>query len=436
MHIAKISAISLCLVALDSHAGSSGINPGSSSTLGPSSSINSISSAFNNPAMNSLMVSDENIWRFSFLPNFGFNAEIGDVDDFADDLDELIDIIDDPNSTDDSAEEVLDRFNTTLIQMGESGYIKQSAYFNAPFLPLYYRSDVLGGTLGVGLKAETQIGLRILDDPLSFDDQNGTYSTATALYIKAGIEQALSVSYSRAILAEDGEDRLFAGVKLTLMNLELSKQVITIQQLDGKDIDDVISDEYDNNLESTTNFGLDIGLVWNANNYRLGLTIENLNSPEFDYGVIGENCTDRGENNEFRSNCESASYFIQEKGEIKAAETHTKHALLRVDGLYKLSDNWVIAGSLDLAEYDDVTGFENQWFHLVTSYDINSFKIPSARFGYKSNLAGEKTSSLSFGFHLFKYFGLDIEYGLDSVEVDDSTVPRRIGLAFSFEQRF
>lgn len=432
----KIVALGFCLATANSYGGSSSINPGSSATLGPSSSSYSIASAFNNPAMNSLMVANEKNLRFSFLPNFGLNLEVGDVDNFTDELDELIDIIDDPGSTTDSAEDVLERFNTTLLDMGESGYLKQSSYFNAPFLPLYYRSDFLGGTLGVGLNWETQIGLRILDDPLTFDDQNGTFSTATALYIKAGIEQNLSVSYGRALLSDKGKDRLYAGVKVKLMNVELSKQVFPILQLDGRDVQDVIKDEYDDNLKSNTNIGIDIGLVWDADNYRVGLTIENLNSPEFDYGTVGENCIDRPENTESRSNCESAAFFIQEKGDIKAKETHTKHALTRVDGLYKLSDHWTIVSSLDLAEYDDVTGFENQWWHIAMAYDANSFVLPSARVGYKKNLAGSETTSLTVGFNLFKYFGLDIEYGLESVDVDGSSYPRRLGLSLGFEQRF
>ncbi len=432
----KALALGFCLSATNSYAGSSSINPGSSSTIGPSSSSYSIPSAFNNPAMNPLMVAEEKNWRMSFLPNFGLNVEVGDVDNFADDLDELIDIIDDPGSTDDSAEEVLDRFNTTLIEMGESGYIKQSTYFNAPFLPLYYKADFLGGTLGVGLGLETQIGLRILDAPLSFDDQNGTFSTATALYIKAGIEQNLAVSYGRAIMSEGSKDRLYAGVKVKLMNVELSKQVLPILQLDGQEVQDVIEDEYDQNLKSSTNIGIDVGLVWDDENYRVGLTIENLNSPDFDYGTIGENCTDRPENTDSRSNCEAAAFFIQQQGEIRARETHTKHALLRVDGLYKLSDRWAILSSLDLAKYDDVTGFENQWFHAAMSYDSAGTLVPSARVGYKKNLAGFEVASLTFGFTFFRYFGLDIEYGLESVDVDGSSYPRRVGIAFGFEQRF
>lgn len=68
--------------------------------------------------MNSLLVvANDEAWRFSYFPSFGFSAEFGDVANFSDDLDEeLIDIIAGSSSTNDSVSEVLERFNTTLLE--------------------------------------------------------------------------------------------------------------------------------------------------------------------------------------------------------------------------------------------------------------------------------------------------------------------------------
>ncbi|MFT7560596.1 MAG: hypothetical protein ACI93R_002518 [Flavobacteriales bacterium] len=438
--VRKYIVLALCSSSIFVHAGSSSINPGSSMSMGASSNHHSLSSALNNPAMNSLVIKEDENWRLSFLPTIAFNLELGQVDDFADDLDELIDIIDDPNSTTDSVTDTLDRFNQTLVKMGESGYLKSSLHIDAPFLPLAVRSDVLGGTLGLGLSMDTQIALRILDDDLSFDEQNGTFSTATSLYIKSGIAKKLSLSYSRSMLnnivqlTERGT--LYGGVKLNVISLDLSKQVTQIQQLDGQGVEDVVEDEYDNNLESTTNVGIDLGLVWDTPKYRLGLVFENLNSPEFDYGTIGEDCATREENSLLRTNCEVAAEFIQNKGTIKAREAHTMHAYTRVDALYKLNERWLISSTLDLASYEDVVGFENQWAHLATSYNFKNNIIPSLRIGYQQNLAGDSTSSLAFGATILKYFSLDFEWGLESVSVDDSSAPRRFGFSFSVQERF
>jgi hypothetical protein len=413
-----------------------GTNIGDSMTFGPSLQSNSASSSFSNPAMNSLMLSDQQTWQFSVVPSFGFGVEVGSVDNFADDLDDLIDIIDDPNSTTDSASEVLDRFNGVLGEIGESGYISQSSQFNAPLLPLFYQSDVLGGTIGVNLNLQNQINLSVLDAELFFDDQNGTFSTATSLYLKSGIETTLSVSYGRELFSNLSKGQLYAGVTANVIHAELSKQVMPLLQLDGAEVSDVIQDEYDNNINATTNVGLDVGVVWNADRYRLGLVVENINSPEFEYGAVGENCAERAENTLARSNCEAAAYFIQSEGEIAARETYTKHARARAEGWYSLSSSWSVSSSMDLAEYDDIIGQQNQWLHLALGYESSRLLLPSARIGYKANMTGAETSSVALGLNFIRHFGLDLEYGLDEVEVDGATYPRRLGFSISFAQNF
>lgn len=435
-----ICVAALCLWSTGTHAGSSSINSGSSMTSGPSSNHYSLHAGTSNPALGELMIGDDKHWRFSYFPSVSVNVEIGEVDNFSDDLDELIDILDDPNSSDESVSDLLDRFNQTLVVMGESGYIKNSASVYAPLFPLYYSSDALKGTFTFELKWDAQVGLRILDAPLSFDNQNSSFSTATALYLKSGIATSLSAAYSREIPQVKwdflGDGKLYGGVKLNLIRLELSKQVTPIQQLDGKDVDDVIKDEYDSNLRSSTNVAIDVGVVWDSERYRAGFTIANLNSPSFDYGTVGENCDAREENSLTRSACETARFFALERGEISTRETHTMQAFPRIDGLYKISKRWLVSSSLDLAEYNDVVGFDNQWFHVATSYEGRGYLVPSTRIGYQTNLADGSTSSINAGVTLFKALSLDLEWGLESVTVDGSSVPRRLGFALGFEQKF
>ena len=413
------------------------LNTGSAMTMGPSSNHHSMTSSFNNPAMNPFMIDDEEKWRISYLPNIALNFEIGPVDNFVDDLDELIDILDDPNNApdDEDPSDLLDRLNLTIAKIGESGYLKQNTTINLPFLPLYRDSDFLGGVFGVDMSLNSQIGTRILADDIELSNNN-SFTSSTSVYLKSGIERRLSVSYGRSIIQENGESHLYAGVKVNIINLELSKQVTLLQDLAGEDITDYIRDEYDNNLVSTTNIGIDVGLVWDTEDYRVGLVLENLNAPSFKYGTIGEECVAPPSDEQEPSSCQVAAEFIQVKGYLKARETHTKNPLLRTDGLYKITDKWFASASLDLAAYDDTVGFENQWMHIATSYDTNSLLLPSARIGYQKNMAGSKTSSLTFGLTLLKYLNLDIEYGLESATVDGDTYPRRLGFAIGVEERF
>ncbi len=421
--------------------GTAGVNTGSSMTMGPSSNIHSIESASNNPAMNSLLVADDEAWRFSYFPSIGFSAEFGDVENFSDDLDELIDIIDDSSSTNDSVSEVLERFNATLVKMGDSGYLKSTLGFGLPLPRLVHRSERLGASLGVSASMQQQVGVSVLDSELSFDEQNGTFATASSLYIKSGIEKSVSFSYSKPLrmLKNRGlpnEPKLYGGITARVISLSLSKQVSPLQQLDGRDVSAVLKDEYKTNLNESTKIGLDAGLVWDAGKYRLGLTIENINSPTFDYGDIGTNCELREENTASRSSCEAAALFIQQRGEIKARESHKMYARTRVDGLYHFNTRWVGTASLDLAKYNDIVGFENQWFHAATAYQFQNNIVPSLRAGFQRNMAGEKLSSVTLGVNLLKYFSLDMEYGLSSTSIDGTSAPRRFGIALGVEERF
>ncbi len=422
-------------------AGTAGVNSGSSMTTGPSSSPLSLEASTHNPAMTSLVVPDKQRWRISYLPSLGFNTELGDVNNFSDDLEELIDIVDDPTSTQDPVGEVLNRFNTTLEEMGDSGYLKGSLSFGLPILPLVHKTDYNDASIGVSAGVLAQFGVQVLDSELTFDDQNGTFSTATSLYLKSGIEKSVTLTYSQPIMDTPALEfanrgKLYGGMSARLISMELSKQVSPVQQLDGEEVSSIITDEYDSNLEQSTNIAFSAGVVWDVGRYRVGFTFENINSPSFSYGTIGTDCASRAENTPSRSSCEAAAQFIQQDGRIKARETHTMHARTRIDGLFHLTNKWSASGALDLAAYDDIVGFENQWLHLATMYEFDNNIMPSLRLGLQSNLAGTQLSSLTVGMSLFKYFSLDLEYGLDSTSIDGSSAPRRFGIALGVEERF
>jgi len=431
----KLIIATAILVACNVHADSSSINTGAAMSLGPSSSSSSLSSASYNPAMNALILSEGDSFRMSYFPTFGFNVEVGELDNFSDDIEELADIIDDPSLTTDEPSAVLDRFNDVIDRAGESGYVKINAGMNAPLLPLYFYSKTLQGTIGFDYSVNVQAGLSFLSSELSYNNQNNSFATASALYLKSGIEQTFAISYGREVFNHH-LGKLYAGGKFKYITMELSKQVLPIIELAGEDVSDLIRDEYDQNQDSTSDFGVDIGLVWDAESYRIGLTFENINSPEFEYGEIGTNCESIAENTSSRSNCESARFFTQTVGQISANEVHTKNATARLDGLYKVSNEVEVSSALDLAKYDDIIGDDNQWLHTSVAYHSDGYIIPSIRAGYHKNLAGSKISTITAGVTLFDIVALDFEYGLDSVEIDDSSSPRRLGFSLSIQEQF
>jgi len=432
---AGLASIGMVILSTQAWSGSSSANMGTSTTMGPTSSSFSLHGAFNNPAMNPLLVNTDESFRMSYFPNISYNMELGDLDNFTEDLDDLINLIDNPADNVDSASDTLDRFNDVVKLMGEQGYLKINVGIDAPLLPLIYKSDFLGGAIGFGAKTGVQIGMSVLDDNLGISTQGGGIETNTSLYLKSGLETTLSLSYGREIFALTDLGKLYVGAKLNLISMELSKQVVPLTTLDGKDVGDVISDTYDQNLEKATAMGIDVGLVWAAKDYRLGLTFENINAPEFDYGSVGINCASRGEQNDARDQCETASFFVQ-NGRINSTESHIKQALMRVDALYSITERLVVSAAYDTAEYNDTIGFDNQWFNAATSYDPVHPLIPDLRIGYQKNLAGTELSSLTAGLTLFSLVSLDLEYGLESTAVDGSELPRRFGFSFSIAESF
>ena len=433
LNILPSSTITLSLIlTCTQYSLASGVNSGSSLTHGKGPNPFSLYSASYNPAMNSLIIDEDKSYRMNFLPGIALSMELGEVDNFADDLEELIDIIDDPNSTEDSPSEVLERFNAVLIEMGEEGYMKTDVKIRAPFLPYYFKKDGVG-SFSIDYSMAAQASLAVLDDELTFDEQTENFVTNTSIYVKSGIEQILSLGYSRAI--GDDDLGLFFGSKLSLINVELSKQVTMLQDLDGRDVSDVIKDEYDRNLVSNTALSLDFGILWTNNKYLAGLTLHNANSPSFDYGAVGDRCEEREPASAERNSCEITRHFIAE-GALKGSETHTMHARMRADASAFITERWVASGSVDLAAYDDIVGYKNQWFNVSTSYESQSFWGASVRAGYQKNLTGSELASITGGLTLLNCLTLDMEYGLESITVDGSSGPRRLGFAIGFEQNF
>ncbi|MDM7860312.1 conjugal transfer protein TraF [Alteromonas sp. ASW11-36] len=408
---------------------------GAGLTTGPSSSPYSFSAAKHNPAMNSFLLSDGESMRMGYFPSFGFAVEAGPVDNFADDLEELADIIDDPSSTDDDASVILDRFNDVLLRAGADGYVRFGGQAQLPLTPWFFYSETLKGTVGIDLSFATVGGLSILDSELSFDNQNESFSTATSLYIKSGVEATFGVSYGREIYQHKWGN-LYSGIKVKYMTIDLSKQVLPIVQLANADLGDLIEDEYDQNQNRSSDFGLDVGFVWDAPRYRLGLTFEDLNSPEFEFGDVGVNCDAIPENTPSRSNCEAARFFSEVRGEIAQREIHTKDVKARLDGLITPGGGVYLSAAVDLAEYNDYIGAQHQWIHAGIDYQTDWPFLSSLRAGYHANLVGTEISSATLGFTLFDSVNLDFEYGLEDVVVDGSTAPRRFGFALSIEEQF
>ena len=226
---------------------------------------------------------------------------------------------------------------------------------------------------------------------------------------------------------------MIVGGRLRYLHAELSKQVVALESVeDEDDIEDVLSDSYDANEKTSSNVTADIGAIYSRSNYRVGLTVANLTEPDFDYGPIGVDCS--GLNGSAQYNCYTAAHYSDR---IALNETWTLERLTTLEGALLFAGG---AGSLsttvDLNDVHDPVGDLNQGFTVALGYRTKTPWLPDARVGYRRNLAGSELSSASAGVTFFNRVHLDVAFGLESTDVDGSSVPRTLAFNLGFEMSY
>ena len=254
--------------------------------------------------------------------------------------------------------------------------------------------------------------------------------------MKGGSILTGSLGYSREVWKPTFVEgsTLYAGVKANVYKVSLNKQVLALENMDGDDLSDAVRDEFDENTIDTTQVGLDLGMLWMMPNGQVGVTIANINEPEFDYGEVGKNCSDIADPIR-QANCFVAKNRFAD--EINLSETAVMNAQTTIEGaLYTENRNWLLSGAADLNSVYDLVGRESQHISTSASYFSDSYLIPSVRFGLSKNLAGSKLTSVGFGTTLFGVMNIDLSASIDTVEIDGTKAPRQFGFNIGFEEKF
>ena len=281
----------------------------------------------------------------------------------------------------------------------------------------------------------------VLDDDISVNTVSNEFETNTAVYLKSVEYTSIGLGYSRVMnqpfitkFTEPLGGRLLAGVRGNLYNMSLSKQVVGLLSIDENDeLSDVIQDDIDSNKKSSTALGVDLGLIWQAENYHVGFTWRNINEPEFEYGSLGDNCTSKDTSTSM-SNCFTALYFAAQD-RITLNETYVMTSQASVDAaLNTQNKRWRLATSYDIQPMRDPIGDEYQWASVSAAYVSSS--IIGGRLGLSQNQVGSELTMLSAGLSLFGGMNLDVRYSLDQINIDGETVPRAFGINLGFENSF
>jgi len=409
---------------------------GTSITTGSISFQQNMSSISNNPAAASYFMQNESGLVVNIIPPIGAGYEVGQIDSLIDELDELIDILENDNLTAQDALDAKDRFDPFLKLASQDGLVKVAGHAGIPLFPIFYFNSEFG-TFTLNAKVNGSLRSTVIDDSIDIIGFNDNFiiNTSAAVYVKsAGLTQ-LSAGYSRPVWKLN-EGVLHAGATLNINRLSLSKNLISLAGLeDGENIGDAIEDDYENNEQSSTNLSVDIGALWVDTNYSMGLSVKDINAPEYDYKTLISDCSQ--EQGISLDNCLVAQEAIA-RGKIIGQETFVANAQATFEASAWLGNQnkWLVHTSIDLNDKNDPLGDVYQWASVSASTQFNNWVIPGLRIGYSQNLAGTELSYYSVGMTLFKRAQLDIRWSSDSVEVDGSTIPRSAFFSFSIQSQF
>lgn len=429
-------ALSLCLFNTSSFANDPFGHSGTAVTVGNITYNHDISSITYNPAASAASFRGGSGFVFNILPPIGGGYEVGQIDSLIDELDELVDILENDDLSAQDALDAKNRFDPFLENAGRNGLIKLSGHAGIPIFPaLYVSSDI--GTFSFNARFSGSLRSTVLDDSIEIVGFNNSFkiNTSAAVYVKsAGLSQ-FSIGYSDEFWQE-GEGKLYAGATANINRLSLSKNLISLAGLeDGEDIGDAIQDDYENNEQSTTQLGLDIGALWVHSDYQVGLSISDLNEPEYEYKSLALDCSQL--TGISLDNCIVSQDAISQ-GRISANEVYTANAQANLSASAWLGDTkqWQLHTSIDLNDKNDPIGDVYQWANIAATADFDSWFIPGIRLGYSTNLVGTKLSYYNVGITLFKRAQLDLRWSDESVDIDGTSAPRSAFISFSIQSQF
>ncbi|WP_044407939.1 conjugal transfer protein TraF [Thiomicrospira microaerophila] len=217
-----------------------------------------------------------------------------------------------------------------------------------------------------------------------------------------------------------GEGSLNAGFRVKMMQASFKHYAFGLDSIinnPDQDFSDEISDgiqEAITSSDTSTAFGVDFGLQYNAKNYMLGLTLENLNAPSFEYGAIGQDAA-----NLIASNHLPSEISLDPKARVEAA-------------LFSKNRRWTLAGFADLNKTTAITGLETQKAGISASYASNLWYAPDIRFGYTHEAAGNEFSRMHGGLTV-GFVSLDLALSsLDFEEFEDNSLALNLAVEFKF----
>ena len=431
--------------------------PGPNLTYGAVSNGQTIMSDITNPAAGAAVLQQNgNQYRFGILSSIGAGIEFGKIDDLYNKIDAQADtfsngVLIDENDFAGTIDAQVNSVNSVLSEIASpDAYAKGFVSGHVPIMPIVVAHKALGGSIVLDINASVAVKVHALNTDVIVDAaqletdilaapggttsvSNGdvsvniadpfnpvlTIDNDSSVIAKASSTAELAVGYSRPVM-ELGGGTLYGGLRGRYHKVGLARAAIRLGTLiDGAE--QAFDDAADEDFVTDTALGLDVGMLWVNDHFRLGATLANLNQPEFKFGDISTigNFTDAGIINQIR---DTNSYTMEKQLTVEAA-------------IYTKNQNWVISAAMDANAIEDALGDEYQWSTVSAAYATDSWFLPGIRAGLRQNLAGTKVKYLTGGVTMGPV-NLDLAYSPDKVTIDGETVPRGAILNLGLELTF
>lgn len=402
---------------------------GSSFTLSSAPNIRALSTVHGNPAAPFLMVNqdDNDSFRFGILGPLSIGVEMGDVSDLGDRAEEIEKILDATYTSKTQAEDALKKADDILKKIGQTAYLKTTLSMQVPFMPIIYKTQDKGAFMLDASLSGVAKGSVIADTIKLNSSSNTELTSDTSFYAQTATDLKVGFGYSQAVW-ENSHGMLIGGVKANLHQISLGRGTVALDDQSDK-AEDAISDAISDDAVSSTGVGLDLGTVWVSNYYQVGLTLANINEPEFDGAPIKQNCATRS--------CSAANGLVT-AGKLAATEKYVKEMQTTVDFAVSTKGKQLTLGlSYDANEVKDAVGDEYQWAAASLSYNGDSHFIPGLRVGFRQNMAGSELSYASAGLTILKRLNIDLAVALDTVvDEDGDELPRGGFFSIGYDTAF
>jgi len=327
--------------------------------------------------------------------------------------------------------------------LNDNGSLKLGMIAYVPLTPLVITHNKLGGSLVLNANISVQGKLNYTSsytkpaaainanavtasgDPTvaanwSVDENtlNPQFDIATdaAVAIKTAAITEIGVGYSMPFRKYE-KGQVYLGGGVNLYQVGLSKSFVGLAGTTNTDR--VLRDQVDASLDMDNGFGIDLGAMWIADNYSLGATVSNINSPSFDYQNTSV-CSDFS--NYVDLNNASNNVTSTTLAQCNAIETYSMDPQLSLEAsTHAWNDKLTLGFGLDANAVADPLGAEYQW--LTASAGANLGNWIAIRGGYRSNLADNGLSFYSLGATALGV-NLDLAVSKESIDLNGSTVPR------------